>query len=106
MELGGATPSRNFSYYLAFGVINQSPRFYDDTNGASQNSTQGLVYDMQLPPGGGAACGAAGGSNYTLCYANSANTILGVPAGPGGYYLGSMNILTPKNVEDRANRVN
>ncbi|MBV8172626.1 MAG: TonB-dependent receptor, partial [Candidatus Eremiobacteraeota bacterium] len=106
LEFGGATPNRNFSYYVGLGIINQSPRYYDENNGVSQNSTQGLVYDMELPPGGGAACAGPGGSNYTLCYANGANTILGVPAGPGGYYLGSVNILTPKNVEDRENVFN
>jgi len=103
IEFGGATPNRNFSYYVGLGIINQNPRFYDNNNGVSQNATWGLVYDAQTPATG---CGAANASNYSLCYANGANTVLGLPAGPGGYYLGSVNILTPKNLEDRENVFN
>ncbi|MBV8365034.1 MAG: TonB-dependent receptor, partial [Candidatus Eremiobacteraeota bacterium] len=106
IEFGGASPNRNFSYYVGLGIINQNPRLYDENNGASVNSTYGLVYDMQKPTAASGGCAGATGSNYTLCYANGANTILGVPAGPGGYYLGSMNILTPKNLEDRENVFN
>ena len=88
------------------GIINQDPRFYDENNGASVNSTYGLVYDMEAAPASVGGCGGAQGSNYVLCYANGANSILGVPVGPGGYYLGSANILTPKNIEDRENVFN
>ncbi|HZV78358.1 MAG TPA: TonB-dependent receptor [Candidatus Binatus sp.] len=103
IEFGGATPNRNFSYYVGLGIINQRPRYYDQSNGASQNADWGLVYDMQVPATG---CGAANASNFTLCYANGANTILGVPAGPGGYYLGGVNVLTIKSTEDRENVFN
>src|SRR5271165_211994 len=103
IEFGGATPNRNFSYYVGVGIINQNPDFYDTHNGVSQNSTYGLVYDMASD---GHKCGSANASNYVLCYANAANSILGVPVGPGGYYLGPVNILTPKNIEDRENVFN
>ncbi len=106
-EVGGATPNRNFSYYVGVGIANQSPRYYDENNGASQNSTYGLVYDMAPSATVGGTCGTdAVPSNYVKCYANTANSILGQPVGPGGYYLGSMNILTPKNEQDHENVFN
>jgi hypothetical protein len=41
-EVGGATPNRNFSYYLGFGGYNLRPRYYDNSNGASLDATYGI----------------------------------------------------------------
>ena len=35
IEFGGATPNRNFSYYVGVGLVNQDPRYIDNSNGAS-----------------------------------------------------------------------
>ncbi|MBV8082480.1 MAG: TonB-dependent receptor, partial [Candidatus Eremiobacteraeota bacterium] len=109
LEFGGASPNRNFSYYVGLGVVNSKPQWYDTNMGVSQNATYGLVFDMQAPGGHAANCATspeAIAENFTLCYHNAANSILGVPAGPAGYYLGSADILQPKSLEDRENVFN
>jgi hypothetical protein len=106
IEFGGASPNRNFSYYVGLGIINQNPRYIDNNNGVSQNADFGLVYDMAGAPASAGGCGGASGSNYVLCYHNGANFILGQPVGPAGYYLGAVNLYTPKNLEDRENVFN
>jgi hypothetical protein len=103
LEVGGATPNRNLSYYIGLGLISYQPRYYDSNNGASQTSTYGVPYDVQND---GAKCTSATASNFTGCYANSANSLFGIPAGPGGYYLGNYVYLNPGFVQDHENVFN
>ena len=94
VEAGGATPNRNFSYYVAVGLINQGFRSIDNQNGASLNSTYGSPWDLVPCPNN------ATDINYVGCYFNSAG------AGPGGYYLGPYSIATTSQIIDRENVAN
>jgi hypothetical protein len=71
-ETGGATKSRNFSYYLGIGGYNQDNRYIDNNNGASIDSKQGFIIDTVPCPANGNK------SNFASCYANGA-------IGPSGY---------------------
>ena len=107
IEVGGATPNRNFSYYVGVGLVNQNPRSYDNNNGVSQNSLFGGPYDfLQGPPSGASHCGMADKANFVGCYANSAYFLAGFPAGPGGYLLGPLPIYGEAQYEDRENVFN
>jgi TonB dependent receptor/Carboxypeptidase regulatory-like domain len=103
LEVGGASPNRNFSYYVGLGLIDYTTRYYDNNQGASQISTYGTPYDVQND---GAKCTSPTASNFTPCYANGANVIFGIPAGPGGYYLGNLAYLQPASIVDRENVFN
>ena len=102
-ELGGATPNRDLTYYLGIGLVDYSPRYYDQHDGASQISTYGVPFDVQTD---GKGCTSATASNFTGCYANSADFLFGIPAGPGGYYLGNYAYLEPAQIQDRENVFN
>jgi hypothetical protein len=102
-EVGGATPDRNLSYYIGLGLISYGVRYYDNNNGASQISAYGTPYDVQND---GAKCTSPTASNFTGCYKNSANFLFGIPAGPGGYYLGSYPYLQPAQELDHENVFN
>ena len=73
LEVGGATPNRNFSYYLAFGNSAQNFRWFDENNGASLQSTLGSAA-FRVP------CPSPANPNDSSCYANG--------NGPGGYIYG------------------
>ena len=76
LEVGGATPNRNFSYYLAFGNSSQNFRYFDNNNGASLQSQFGTPIAPGSPAGG---CGAPNAKNFSSCYASG--------IGPGGYVM-------------------
>lgn len=81
-EVGGASPNRNFSYYLGVGGYNQDFRYVDNQNAARYQYLGGPLYQL-FPPGFSAnnACtGAATDINYSACYANGT-------AGPGAFAL-------------------
>ncbi len=78
-ETGGATKSRNFSYYVGVGGYNQSFRYIDNNNGASVDKTLGSIIDVN-------ACPATSTSNNANCYASG--------IGPGGYIYAPYNIGT------------
>jgi len=103
LEAAGASQDRNFSYYLGIGAISYTPRYYDNFNGASQISAYGVPYDVQTD---GAGCKSANASNFTGCYNNSADFLFGIPAGPGGYYLGNYAYLQPAQILDSENVFN
>jgi len=103
-EIGGATPSRNFTYYVATGGYNVRPRLVDNSNGASLTPLWGTAYDYY-----------GSGSNYCTtqtnadsCAANYSNSLFfGVgPGGPGGYILGPYVYGFTSQVADRENVVN
>ncbi|MEO6991170.1 MAG: TonB-dependent receptor, partial [Candidatus Baltobacteraceae bacterium] len=83
IEAGGATPNRNFSYYVATAGFNQQYRLGTQANGAELESNYGSLYNVVA-----ANCGT---SNATAgCYANG-NGFAGLaPLGPGGYALGPL----------------
>jgi len=48
-EVGGATPNRNFSYFLAAGGYDQSFRLWDQNNGPSINPSLGYLSVINYP---------------------------------------------------------
>jgi hypothetical protein len=91
-EVGGATPDRNFSYYLGSSVSSAEPRPLDNFNGASQSGLWGSPVALAPCPGGATA------ANFASCYASG--------IGPGGYVLGPYQAGALAQVEDRENLVN
>jgi hypothetical protein len=102
-EVGGATPDRNFSYYVASTNSAQDFRYGDQNNGASLQSEWGAPFARLAPAAG---CPISGGSaplsvaqNFSQCYATH--------IGPGGYLLGSpVNSALAANVYDRESVIN
>lgn len=104
LEVGGATPNRNFSYYLAFAAADTGPRYYDNSNGAGEPSRDfGVPYDAQTD---GAGCAGPQFANFVMCYANTGDQVEGIPVGPGGYTLGGLNIFNTAHLQDRENVMN
>src|SRR5271165_4222980 len=104
IEFGGATPNRNFSYYVGVGLVNYAPRYIDSSNGANYTQTAGSAFDVLADPAG---CSPTSG--YTSCYANAANPLVGAQgagAGPGGYLMGPFVISQAQRLEDRENVFN
>ncbi|HEY7994658.1 MAG TPA: TonB-dependent receptor, partial [Candidatus Eremiobacteraceae bacterium] len=83
-EAGGATPNRNFSYYVAFGNSSQDYRWFDNNNGASLQNTLGTPMFRLPRPAGGCEISngnpSPGSQNLASCYPGG--------AGPAGYVLG------------------
>jgi carboxypeptidase family protein/TonB-dependent receptor-like protein len=77
IEVGGATPNRNFSYYLGVGGYNLRQRTYDQNNGASLTSTYGVPF----------------------VNTNAINNGAGVT--PNGYILAPFNMWNTAEVSDR-----
>ena len=96
-EIGGATPNRNFSYYLGIGGYNQEFRYVDNTNGAGVSQQFGtplapcnLVPNItpQLAP----SCFTNGQANY--------NNLT------GGFVMGPINLFAQSSLVDRDNVAN
>ncbi len=93
IEVGGATPDRNFSYYIASTNTAQDFRYIDQNNGASYQSTFGTPF-ANLPCPGNAT-----NLNFRSCYASG--------IGPGGLALAPpIDAVDVSNVYDRENLVN
>ncbi|TAM88582.1 hypothetical protein EPN42_09155 [bacterium] len=111
-EIGGANPSRLFSYYIGIGGVDQDFRVYDQSNGSSLSSRYGTPFDLFPCPGTpGTAVGAGNAlnGNFTGCYAASgaSPSLAFVNVGPGGYQLGPFNAGTfPAHITDRENVFN
>lgn len=115
VEVGGATPNRNFSYYVGIGGYNQDYRQYDQNNGAAISSLFGVPFDYQAPPAAAFSAPPAGYTasgigcdptnpaswSYDACYNVG---IYG--AGPGGLILGPYNLFSLSNISDRENVIN
>jgi hypothetical protein len=98
-EVGGATPDRNFSYYVASTDSSQAFRYVDQNNGASLQSTWGSPFAKLAPAAGCNAAPLAVKQNFASCYATG--------IGPGGYLLGpSVDEGIASNVYDRENIIN
>jgi hypothetical protein len=52
VEAGGASPDRNFSYYVGLSGYNQSARFLDNSNGAGFMGPGGIYSDNSFANGG------------------------------------------------------
>jgi hypothetical protein len=93
LELGGASPDRNFSYYLAAGGYDQSTRFVDQFDGASATFDYSSVPFARLALAGGAC---ATGVNVPVgCYQN------GFGSGPNGYLWAPINWGSTQDIGDR-----
>ena len=76
-ETGGASPDRNFSYYIGTGLYNQNSRYIDQFNGASATYDYASVPFARLSLGGSACATAV---NVPVgCYSNAFGS------GPNGY---------------------
>ncbi|HVA36724.1 MAG TPA: TonB-dependent receptor, partial [Candidatus Dormibacteraeota bacterium] len=95
-EIGGANPSRLFTYYLATAGYNQEIRFGSQYNGNDLTTRfgTGTVYNI-LAQGCGTPNASAG------CYANTAGIYGFTPAGPNGYALGPFAYDFAGNLADR-----
>jgi hypothetical protein len=103
LEFGGATPTRNFSYYVGIGLIDSNPRYVDSNNGSSITQTYGSPYDLLA-----GSCASATVA-LTSCYNNAANPLTGIAgagAGPGGYYMGPFPMSGVAHLTDRENTFN
>ena len=119
LEIGGATPNRNFTYYVATGGYNVRPRLVDNSNGASLTHLWGVPFDAYL---GGAAntatCPFSGttpnsdkaalGNTGDSCSNNYNNALFfgAIPGGPAGYILGPYEFGSTFQVADRENVIN
>ena len=97
LEVGGATPDRNFSYFVGIGMYNQDQRVVDNTNGAALSTLWGAPYGQIACPGGPTSL------NFASCYASG--------VGPGGWYLGPFDVALQNNlaasrISDRENLFN
>jgi len=98
-EIGGANPSRNFSYYIGVGGYNQDYRYYDQNNGASISGTYGSAFDV-------APCPATPSAGFAACYKITQNNGALPAYGPGGYVLGPFQMGAQSHIADRENVVN
>jgi hypothetical protein len=64
LEVGGANPSRTFSYYFGAGAYNQGFRYYDQSNGAGLSNTWGPPIAPCGVNNPAASCHGAGGADY------------------------------------------
>ena len=106
IEVGGATPNRNFSYYLGIGGYNQAVRYIDNSNGTSWAKYAPAFFQIM--------CDAPGDANNDACYVNNPDingtaggwdyfaTPDGGPVGPGNAYIqGPFNVFNAATLTDR-----
>ncbi len=97
IEAGGASPDRNFSYYVGVGGYNQDFRYVDQKNAAGYSNPYSGLGTVISEGGPATSCDPSvdpTAVNYTSCYANGV-------AGPGGYGLGPYNFTLPSSIFDR-----
>jgi hypothetical protein len=93
IEVGGATPDRNFTYFIGVGGYHQSFRYFDNNNGAGLTKLWGTPYAPLPCPGD------ATSKNFASCYASG--------IGPGGIALASPVVsVNASDVWDYENVVN
>src|ERR1700674_2216022 len=96
-EVGGATPDRNFAYFIGIGLADADQRVVDNSNGAALSSLWGAPYGQMPCPGD------ATNLNFASCYPTG--------VGPGGWFLGPFNVALQNNlaasrISDRENIFN
>jgi len=92
IELGGASPDRNFSYYLASAGYNQASRFYNQFDGAGQAPAFGTIPYAALVNNCGAPNASVG------CYLLTGNAF---GAGPTGWAWAPLTYGEDQLVGDR-----
>ncbi|HEY5095465.1 MAG TPA: TonB-dependent receptor [Candidatus Eremiobacteraceae bacterium] len=107
LEIGGATPDRNFTYFVGVGGYHQSFRYFGNDNGASIQSMWGTPSN-RLSPGDGCIVSQNPGQpvvytpdakNFESCYATH--------IGPGGISLASpVDSFNVSDVWDYENVIN
>ncbi|TAM72864.1 hypothetical protein EPN44_14755 [bacterium] len=100
-EIGGANPSRMFSYYIATAGYNQEIRFGSQFNGNDLTSRFALGTPYNFVVNG---CGAPNAS--VGCYTNAAGIAGFTPIGPNGYAVGPFQYGFASNLADRESVVN
>jgi hypothetical protein len=95
VQVGGATPDRNLSYYVGVGGYNSDYNYIDNSNFASADSWQGAILTPLFFAHSGGVCGTkqfagtgATRDDFTNCYAMNGGF---GGYGPGGYALGAFN---------------
>ena len=73
IEAGGATPDRNFSYYIGLSGYNQAFRFLDNNNGAGQMGSGGIYSDYSFA-NAGLATRVPVSSAFSMCDATTGAT--------------------------------
>ncbi len=92
-EVGGATPDRNFSYYLGIGGYNQDYRYVDQFGGASDATEFGTQLAQCPSPGSGAL------AHLSSCFTNGAPNV-GLNGQPG-WLLGPIGFGIDQRCERR-----
>ncbi|HEY5094111.1 MAG TPA: TonB-dependent receptor, partial [Candidatus Eremiobacteraceae bacterium] len=93
LEIGGATPDRNFTYFVGVGGYHQSFRYFDENNGASLQNLWGTPSNRLPCPHNSTDL------NFESCYSTH--------IGPGGIALASpVDSLNVSDVWDYENVVN
>ncbi|HLJ83584.1 MAG TPA: TonB-dependent receptor, partial [Candidatus Eremiobacteraceae bacterium] len=101
LEVGGATPDRNFTYFVGVGTYHQSFRYFDESNGA------GITQQWGTPAARLPCPGNATDMNFESCYSQIAGAAPGTRIGPGGIALASpVDSLNTSDVWDYENIVN
>ncbi|HEY8314660.1 MAG TPA: TonB-dependent receptor [Candidatus Baltobacteraceae bacterium] len=98
-ETGGASPNRNFSYYVGIAGYNQHFRYAGQDEGASLAPIYGAPYNIIA-----ANCGSLQAS--AGCYSNNAGLFGAFPLGPNGYAIGPFTFGFASQAIDRENVVN
>jgi hypothetical protein len=100
IQVGGATPDRNFTYFVGLGGYHQQFRWYDQSNGAGITQLWGTpAARLGCPVAAGTSQSAGGNPNLSSCYATQ--------IGPGGYALASPDLFgNASDVWDYENVVN
>jgi outer membrane receptor protein involved in Fe transport len=98
VEVGGASPDRNFSYYVGIGGYNQDYRYYNQYNGASLSNSYGPAFTP---------CPATPAAGLPSCSVNG-TWLSGRPGGveTPGFALGPYNVGNLGSVVDRDSVVN
>ncbi|HEY7980377.1 MAG TPA: TonB-dependent receptor [Candidatus Eremiobacteraceae bacterium] len=101
IQVGGATPDRNFTYFVGVGAYHQQFRWYDQSNGAGITQLWGTPANRMNPADGCTSGGVStpDAKNFASCYATQ--------IGPGGYALASPDLFgNASDVWDYENVVN
>jgi hypothetical protein len=105
VQVGGATPDRNLSYYVGIGGYNQDFRYLDNNNGSQYSSWLGAPLTPLFFNHVGGVCGTAQfagtgavRSDFSNCYAMNGGF---GGYGPGGYALGSLNYALLGSITER-----
>jgi len=98
-EFGGASPNRNFSYYVGVGGYNQDVRYVDQGNGQGVAPFAGVIgapLGSNLSSAGQTAYCAdpVRANSYFTCYANGTTA-------PAGYSTTSTEFGLPSTIVDR-----